>query len=303
MAKPGAAAAVEDGIQDPDLGDFRIDFIGDDEEDLEEGAGEEEGSDDSEDDDEAAAGEAGGESEDEDDDEGEEDLSDVKFDPRQQKVLEREIGRKVAKQKQAEREAAELRERLEALEARVPKEERPAVPDIPEKDDPDYQEKLAAYNKAVLAADEFDRKEKEQAEAGRKAEEAKQQEIIEEFNRTISTYAERSTKLGIKPAELEKAGAVVAKQGLHDAVAAYILEEPLGPQITLHLAKNPKLAEELNKLSPMQAAVKISTEIKAAAQKAGRKVDDTPDPSESLKGGGAEEDDGFGPTNTKYTLE
>ena len=57
-----------------------------------------------------------------------------------------------------------------------------------------------------------------------------------------------------------------------------LLEDEAGPQMTIHLAKNPDLAFELIGMPLHKAAIKLATQIKAEAAGTKPRVSQAPDP-------------------------
>lgn len=211
----------------------------------------------------------------------------VEFDAEQQEVFNREIGRKSAQVHEERRKAEAAQARIAELEAAIPKTERPEVPPIPDQYDEDYAKKIEARDKAISEAASFDAAERIRSEGALKQQQEAQRIQQEEFNKGVSDYTDRAVKLGIKPEELQAAGSQLNQYGIDDQVAAYILDEAIGPQITVYLSKNPALMDEISRLSPINAVAKIAAEIKPLAAAMSKQVKLPGDPTETLSGMGA----------------
>ena len=89
----------------------------------------------------------------------------VTFDERQQEVFNSEIAKKVRATKEAQREAADLKYRLEQLEAKQTKQLAPEIPPIPDQYDQDYTSKVAARDLAISQKANYDYQQRVQSEA------------------------------------------------------------------------------------------------------------------------------------------
>ena len=79
----------------------------------------------------------------------------VEFTEEQQRIFNEAVGKKVFKLREKEREAEELRRRLEELEARIPQQGRPVVPEAPDPfalSDLEYKQKLVQRDQAIREA-------------------------------------------------------------------------------------------------------------------------------------------------------
>ena len=109
------------------------------------------------------------------------------------------------------------------------------------------------------------------------AEEAarKQQEVLIE---KVQSYSERAKALGIKPDELQSAGAIVGQFGIDDSLVQFILEDDQGPLITKYLSQNVSELDALRYLHPTTAAVRIATQIKAKGAALKPRLTNVPNP-------------------------
>jgi len=207
------------------------------------------------------------------------------------------VGPKVAKQRQAERELETMRTELEDARSRIPQQTRPNIPDIPDAFDDGYEDKISARDDAIRTAAAYDAQQMAEANYRNQVAAQQAQDKQDAMTKTVTDYSGRAQKLGIAPSALQEAGARVAQEGLSDPVVSYILGLDQGPAVTMYLAKNPQTLSELSQMSPMDAAVRISGEIKAAAVMKGEAP--PPAPTETVGGGGFQEKDG-GPAGAVY---
>lgn len=209
----------------------------------------------------------------------------VKFTPEQQRVFDQTIAKKTAKFREQERQ---LQQRLQELESRIPQEGPPPVPERPTPWDP--EEKVQAYEEALIKRAQWDAKQAEQQQSVQQQQYAQQQEAARELQKATANYAARAAKQGIKPEELKQAGEIVYNLGIHDQVLLYIIAEETGPSITTYLARNPDEVEKLQQMMPAQAAAYIAAEIRP---KATRRRSNAPPPADGVSGArGAREERG-----------
>ena len=214
----------------------------------------------------------------------------VRFSEEQQKVFDDAINKKTAKTHKIERESqqkiADMQRELDEVRAKVPQQVRPEIPPAPNPYEDGYEQRIAERDQVILQAAQFDADKQGQQHEEQRIIQRQQQEQTDAANKIAEDYAGRSKKLGITPDDLKSAGATVGNYGLSMDVAAHILREDHGPSITVYLAKNPQVLDEISRLQPMDAAVRISTDIKAAAQAASVKSPQPPEPTEILRGTG-----------------
>lgn len=210
----------------------------------------------------------------------------VQFTPEQQAVFDKVIGEKTFKAREAERKAEAAEAKLREVEARLPKENRPAVPPVPDPYDADYESKIAARDKAISQAAAFDARQetiKSHHEAAeRQRLEAKQADLY----KTAVAYKERSDKLGIPAPDLQSAATALSNFGITDDLTQFLLKDDQGPLMTMYLARNPVVLERMAGLSPLEMGHYIASAIKPqlAAVKTRTQA---PDPADVLDGGGS----------------
>jgi len=213
----------------------------------------------------------------------------VVFSEEQQRIFDQAIAEKTLKFREAERRAEALERERESLLQKLPKEERPQVPDMPDPfaiSDEEYKRQLYLRDEALKQAIAFDQQQqmlKQQREQLQYQQQQKQQEALTE---RVQSYSQKATKLGIKAEDLQVAGNTVAQFGIHEDLVQYILEEDQGPLITTYLSKNLLELEKLREMSPTQAAVYVATTVKQKAAALKPKVNNAPDPLEQPHGAG-----------------
>lgn len=214
----------------------------------------------------------------------------ITFSEEQQRILDEAVGKKVFKLREKEREAEALKKRLEELEARIPAQRRPYVPDIPDPfavSDEEYKQKLYQRDEALKQAIAYDQQQQMLRQQQQQLEQQRLQKQQEVLTEKVQSYSQRAVKLGIKAEELQAAGNTIAQFGIHDDVASYILEEDSGPLITTYLSKNLLELEKVREMSPAAAAVYIATTVKQKAAALKPKVNSAPDPLEQPHGAGS----------------
>jgi hypothetical protein len=200
----------------------------------------------------------------------------VKFTPEQQRVFDQTIAKKTAKFREQERQ---LQQQLQELQSRIPREGPPEVPPRPTPWDP--EEKVQAYEEALIRRAQWDAKQAEQQQSVQQQQYVQQQEAARELQKATANYAARAAKQGIKAEELKQAGEIVYNLGINDQVLLYILAEETGPSITTYLARNPDEVEKLQRMMPAQAAAYIAAEIRP---KATRRRSNAPPPADGVTG-------------------
>ena len=202
------------------------------------------------------------------------------FTEEQQRIFDEAIGKKVFKLREKEREAEQLRKRLEELQKPETR-SRPEVPALPDPfavSDEDFRKQIMHREQALIAAAAYDAQPQMlQQQQMQMAQEAakKQQEVLVE---KIQSYAQRAKTLGVKAEELQQAGSIVGQFGIDDSLVSYILEDDHGPLIPKYLSQNVTELDNLRHMHPTLAAVRIATQIKAKAVALKPKLTNAPDP-------------------------
>lgn len=209
----------------------------------------------------------------------------ITFSAEQQKVIDDLAAKKTFKIREAEREAEQLRQQLQEVSAKLPQESRPEVPPIPDPYDDDYQGKLQERDQALLKAAEYDVRQQvlqqQQAELQQQQQQQEQQQLVEK----ASAYTDNAKKKGIAADQLQTAGNVVASFGIRDDVASEMLSDVDGPLMTVYLAANPHMIEQLNSASAVQLG-SVYAKVKAASAGVAPKATSAPEPVDTLSGSG-----------------
>lgn len=222
----------------------------------------------------------------------------TEFTAEQQEIFNREIGKKTFKIREAERRAEELAAKLKETESRLPAQTRPDVPPMPDQFDDNFDQRVQERDQAILAQAQFDAAQRIKTEQQQQAAQAKQRQEQEALVKSAESYRNNAIKRGVDMAELQAAGAQVSAFGLRNDVAGEILTDEMGPNITLYLAKNPQVMQELNSASPIRAGA-LYDQIRANASGMSKKVTTPPDPVEPLSGTGVPPKD-RGPSGATY---
>lgn len=214
----------------------------------------------------------------------------VEFTPEQQEKFNQEIGKKVAKLREIERENQRLLREKEELEKRLPQSTRPTVPDLPDPyalTNEEFQTQLRKREELLRQQASYDAQQ-QLAEQGKQAEQRRiENERIASLESDAESYRTRAVKAGVSSEELATAGMAVNQFGIDQSLAEMILKDEEGPLITLYLGKNLVELEALSKMNTLQAAVKLVTDIKQKAAALKRKVSAAPDPIDKPRPGGA----------------
>lgn len=212
----------------------------------------------------------------------------VDEDAAKQAAIQKTINQKHFETKQAERERDAANVRIAEFETKERERQAQAVGNIPEEPDPfddDYSEKQAAYIKAIREKATFDANQSAYNQQQQNQQQQAQQAQAVEFNKSVNTYSNRATELGIGADELQQAANVVGNYGLSDDLIKHIISDPDGPLITKHLAANPMEAHELASMSPYAIGSKLDA-IKSSAAALKPKHSNTPAPIDGVKGNG-----------------
>ena len=199
----------------------------------------------------------------------------------QQQAFDKAIAEKVYKQRNAEKEADQLKRRVQELEQQIPKEQRPAVPKEPDPfalSEAEFQQQARLRDEAIARQAAYDAQQRFHEQERQRVHQEQIQKEQELLNDKVATYSQRAVQLGISTEELQVAGNSVAQFGMSDEVINYILEDDLGPAITKYLSQNITELDSLRAMPPTQAAVRIATHVREKASALKPKVNAAPDP-------------------------
>lgn len=201
---------------------------------------------------------------------------------------------------QAEREAQEAKEeaqrlRMELEKAKLPKE--PEIPPVPDQFDDDFDQKLAARERALAAKAEYDRQvQAYEAETQRLQQEQQYREYQEQQRikaEREQEYVQRIQASGLSAGEVENHLAKIVQEHpqMPEPMRLALVDDPQSPLIAKYLSENPDEAYALYGMTPYQGTVHIATEIKKKALALKPKPTSTPPPADTLDGGGKTEFD------------
>lgn len=210
-----------------------------------------------------------------------------------QDAVNKAINKQHAKFREEERKRLESDKKLAAAEEKLKALEAEkgdiTIPEIPDSYDENYEDKIKARDEAI--------KQKAIQEAGEKTAIEKQNADIEVANKVeqerinslVNEYDKRIVTLGLDANDIKNAVQTVVDYGVSGEVREFILQQEDGPLITKYLAENPIQLDELRNMTPIQAAFKISSEIREAAAVLKPQASNAPDPADVLAGRGAGE--------------
>lgn len=211
------------------------------------------------------------------------------FNEEQQKAFDKAMAEKTWKAREAERQAEDYRKRLEELEAKLPKEQPPEVPKVPDfysLSDREIQEQLQQRDEAIAKRAEFAAR--QQVAEGQQLEMQRQQQAaaINEQNAKIATYAERSKKLGVKTEDLQSAANKIGQFGINPMLSNHLIDLEDGSLGTLYLGQNLLELDKLANMPANQALLYLDQTIMPKARKLKPNVNAAPDPLDTPKGAG-----------------
>lgn len=216
------------------------------------------------------------------------------FNDEQQAVFDREIGRKTAALRDKEREAEEAAARAQELEqklAEMQAPQRPEVPPMPDPYDDDFEQKIQDRDKILQEAAAYDAQQRLRQEYEESLARQQQEQELTQLAEQVQTYSDRAEKLGIKPDELQRAGAAVARFGIDEGISKFILGEEQGPAMTVYLAEHPMELDKMQQMDPYRAAIYIENEIKPRVANARSGAKTPPPPVDTPKGAAPPADD------------
>ena len=212
------------------------------------------------------------------------------FNEAQQESFDKAIGKKVFQISEKDREIKGLNARIKALEESIPKERRPVIPPTPDPyqlSDQEFRRKAGERDQAIARQAAYDAQQEAREQERLLSQKQEQERYVAEQNEKINSYSKKAAALGITPEELQVAGNTVAGFGVSQELVDYILDDDMGPAITMYLSKNAVELDNIRSMSPMQAAVRIENQIRAEAAKLKPKVSAAPPPVDTPQGAGS----------------
>jgi len=153
-----------------------------------------------------------------------------------------------------------------------------------------YHADMIAYTSKVAQATSKSTFQEQQQAALNSTKQVEQQQAI-------SAYADNAIKDGVDIEKLIGAEKTLVNEGIDPVLGEFIMSDPHGGKIVEFLHNNPAVRHELLSLSPMNAGIKIASEIKALALSTTPKVSNASDPLPDIHGGGTVEKDDFAREN------
>lgn len=207
--------------------------------------------------------------------------------------VQKRINDLTAKRYEAERKAAELEEKLAAIEAQKPKQiadapEPPAAPsDI--YDDAamkQYHADMVKYSQDMAQAASKNTFQEYQQSVATQTQQAEAQKVVGE-------YAKNAVRDGVDIEKLRVAESELNRAGISPALGDFIMKDPNGGKVVEYLYDNPALMHEVLSMDPVSAGIKIASEVKPQALSTTPKVSGAPEPTPEITGGGVVEKDDF----------
>jgi len=226
----------------------------------------------------------------------------IVFDGEQQKILDNIAAKGTKRFRDQERISQDLQRENDDLRSKMPVSARPVIPDLPDQFADDYADKMKARDEAMVAQTTFDANERAESQRTLQDQQTQYQQTVLDHQNNQRTYLETAEKLNIDKNELLQANTSLINMGLPMDAQNRLLTLPNGPQIAMFLAKNPLEASNLAAMSPMDAAVAMATNLTQKATEMFKPTDFPPDPTETLKGGGATEGDPYAIKGVKVTF-
>jgi len=224
-----------------------------------------------------------------DTDEGQEKSTRPVFNEEQQKAFDKAMAEKTWKAREAERQAEDYRKRLEELEAKIPKEQPPEVPKVPDfysLSDREIQEQLRQRDEAIAKRAEFDAR--QQAMQSQQIDLQKQQQAaaVQAQNEKIASYAEKAKKLGVQSEDLQSAANKIGQFGINPMLANHLIDLDDGSLGTLYLGENLLELDKLANMPANQALLYLDQIVMPKARKLKPSVNAAPDPLDTPRGAG-----------------
>ncbi len=210
-----------------------------------------------------------------------------------QEIAQKAINKQHAKYREEERKRKEAESRIQAMEQKLQKFEtskpEPTVPPIPDPYEDDYEEKVKARDIAIKERARFERDQEFKTEQETKLAEEKQTLEQKKAQEQSQRFEKRTAEIGLDAETVSKAVKAVVDYGVNQDIAQFLLSDDDGPAMVAYLAGNPIELSELNEMSPMQAAIKLNSEVREKAGSVRPKQSNAPDPAITLSGNGVPE--------------
>jgi hypothetical protein len=224
-----------------------------------------------------------------DTDEGQEKSTRPVFNEEQQKAFDKAMAEKTWKAREAERQAEDYRKRLEELEAKIPKEQPPEVPKVPDfysLSDREIQEQLRQRDEAIAKRAEFDARQQAMQSQQIDLQRRQQAQAVQAQNEKIASYAEKAKKLGVQSEDLQSAANKIGQFGINPMLANHLIDLDDGSLGTLYLGENLLELDKLANMPANQALLYLDQVVMPKARKLKPSVNAAPDPLDTPRGAG-----------------
>lgn len=217
---------------------------------------------------------------------------------KKQAAIDKVIGEKTFKAKQAERERDELKQKLDAIEQAKREQEAQQIGNIPpmptDEFDDNYQRDLQAHIDGVKRQAEWQANQAVYTQQQEQIQQQQQAQQAQELQQKVSSYNESAKKHGIETKELEVAANQLDQYGVNlntaPSLVSSLLADPEGPLIVKHLAANPMDAMQLTAMSPYDQAVFIERNVRSKLDAIKPKTSSAPKPAKDVTGSGVSDD-------------
>jgi hypothetical protein len=204
--------------------------------------------------------------------------------------IDKDSREKAELKRKLEEQAAKLAELKAAqLEAQKPKEVDPPDKDLAVTNPDEFDRRLEAYQAATRKSLEWE----QQKLAHEQQQQAENERVLQQ---KVNAFQERARSASIGQQELQMAEAMVANSLKDQAIAQYILGHEQGPQILMHLAKNPLELQSIVSLNTPMAGAKLD---RVADKYRSKVISEAPPPDDPVKGT-PPANTGFGPPGATY---
>ena len=217
---------------------------------------------------------------------------------KKQAAIDKVIGEKTFKAKQAEREAAEYKRKLDEYEAKQREQEAQQIGNIPpmptDEFDDNYQRDLQAHIDAKVRHGQWEANQAVYTQQQEQIQQQQQAQQVQELQQKVVSYGESAKKLGVDSKELEVAANQLDQYGVNLNTApnlvSSLLADPEGPLIVKHLAANPVDAMQLTSMNPYEQAVFIERNVRGKLDAIKPKTSSAPKPAKDITGSGISDD-------------
>jgi len=198
-----------------------------------------------------------------------------------QEKINKVINRKHRQMREAEEEADRQKKHAEALQVKLDelnKTTAPEIPDLPDPYDAEYDKKMVVRDAAIEARTKYDQEQFYNQQKQRTIEQANLDKQQKQAYDNVRIFRDRVQKLGIKEEDIRSAENTVAGYIQSQDVRDFLLQDENGVLMVQYLADNLVELEAISRLTPMAAAIRLTTKVAPEAKKLLPKQTQTPDP-------------------------